>query len=67
MTVSFLENVKEVASLVILLSCVIYRRQLKLTKWRRKLSKGEMAMYVITSIVIPVYAITYLLLLLGVE
>lgn len=67
MTVAFIENVKELASLVILISCVIYRRQLKLTKWKRKLTKSEMTMYLITSIAIPVYAISYLLIMLEVK
>ena len=37
----FIEYVKDVAFLIIVLSSFIYRRQLKLTKWKRKLTKGE--------------------------
>ncbi|QCR31200.1 hypothetical protein [Lysinibacillus sp. SGAir0095] len=63
MTITFLENIKELATLIIFISCVIYRRQLKLTKWKRKLTKGELTMYLVTTIAIPVYAISYLMLL----
>lgn len=61
---TFVENVKDLTFLLILVSCCIYRRQLKLTKWKRKLSIGELTMYIITSIAIPLYAITYFILLL---
>lgn len=63
--ITFLENVKDLAFLLIVISSVIYRRHLKLTKWKRKLSTGEMTMYVITSIALPIYGILYLLFLLG--
>ena len=59
-----MENIKELTFLLILISCAVYRRQLKLTKWKRKLSKGEQTMYLITSIALPIYAITYFVLLL---
>ncbi|MER1986628.1 MAG: hypothetical protein ABS948_12125 [Solibacillus sp.] len=59
-----LESIQDVAILVIVISCVIYRRQLKLTKWKRQLSKGEMTMYIMTSIALPVYAILYFVFLL---
>lgn len=61
--ITFVENVKALAFLLIFIFCLIYRRQLKLTKWKRKLSKGEMTMYIITSIALPIYGITYFLLL----
>ena len=67
MALAFLENVKEVTTLILFISCIIYRRQLKLTKWKRKLTKGEMAMYLITSITIPIYALAYLMIMFGVE
>ncbi|ONK22264.1 hypothetical protein BLX87_17215 [Bacillus sp. VT-16-64] len=63
--ITFLETVKELSFLLIFISSAIYCRQLKLTKWKRKLSKGEMTMYIITSITLPTYAIIYLVLLLG--
>ena len=63
--IAFLENIKDLTFIFIFISSVIYRRQLKLTKWKRKLSKGEMTMYLITSIAIPVYGITYFILLFG--
>ncbi|EPD51555.1 hypothetical protein HMPREF1210_02153 [Paenisporosarcina sp. HGH0030] len=63
--ITILENIKELTSILIFISSIIYRRQLKLTKWKRKLSKGEMTMYIITSIAIPFYGITYFILLLG--
>ncbi|MER2107407.1 MAG: hypothetical protein ABS949_10760 [Solibacillus sp.] len=59
-----LESIQELMILIIVISCVIYRRQLKLTKWKRKLSKGEMTMYIMTSIALPVYAILYFVFLL---
>ena len=65
--IAFLENLKEITTLIIFITCVIYRRELKLTKWKRKLTKGEMTMYLITSITIPIYAIAYLMLMFGVE
>ncbi|MFJ5767532.1 hypothetical protein ACIP9C_19475 [Lysinibacillus sp. NPDC093210] len=61
----FLENIKDLSFLIILLSSFIYHRQLKLTKWKRKLSKGEMVMYLLTSIAIPIYGLIYLMQLLG--
>ena len=63
--VIFLENLKNLSALLIFISSIIFHRQLKLTKWKRKLSKGEMTMYVITSLAIPIYGITYIILLLG--
>lgn len=63
--ITLLENMKELTFLLILISCAVYRRQLKLTKWKRKLSKGEMTIYLITSIALPIYAFTYFILLLG--
>ena len=63
--ITFLENLKDLTSIFIFISSIIYHRQLKLTKWKRKLSKGEMTMYVITSHAIPIYGITYFVLLLG--
>ena len=60
-----IENVKDGAFIIIILSSFIYRRQLKLTKWKRKLSKGEMVMYLLTSIALPIYVIIYYVQLLG--
>lgn len=53
----FIENIKDITFLIILLSSFIYRRQLKLTKWKRKLTKGEMLMYFLTSIALPIYGV----------
>lgn len=61
----FIENVKDVAFLIIVLSSFIYRRQLKLTKWKRKLTKGEWLMYILTSIALPIYFIIYYVQLFG--
>ncbi|MGE7919858.1 hypothetical protein ACQKM9_13030 [Viridibacillus sp. NPDC093762] len=63
--ITILENIKDLAFLLLFISSAIYCKQLKLTKWKRKLSKGEMTMYLITSIALPVYAAIYMLLLLG--
>jgi|GEM_PF-1190786 len=63
--ITILENIMELAFLLIFISSAIYCRHLKLTKWKRRLSKGEMTMYIITSIALPMYAITYFILLLG--
>ncbi|MBU0905795.1 MAG: hypothetical protein KKF57_11440 [Firmicutes bacterium] len=63
--VAFLENLQDLTALLLFISSIIFHRQLKLTKWKRKLSKGEMTMYVITSLAIPIYVITYFVLLLG--
>lgn len=52
--VSFLENLQDLTSLLQFISSIIFNRQLKLTKWKRKFSKGEMTMYVITSLAIPI-------------
>ncbi len=64
---NLLETVRDLTLLILVFSCFIYRRQLKLTKWKRKLTKGEMAMYLITSIALPIYAMSYLLIMLEVE
>ncbi|ATP42126.1 hypothetical protein CSE16_20100 [Solibacillus sp. R5-41] len=63
--ISILEDIQELALLIIILSSAMYCRQLKLTKWRRKLTKGEMTMYILTSIALPLYAVLYLAFLLG--
>lgn len=61
----FIENIKGITFLIILLSSFIYRRQLKLTKWKRKLTKGEMLMYFLTSIALPIYGVIYCVQLLA--
>ncbi|AHN23681.1 hypothetical protein FCT18_16665 [Lysinibacillus sphaericus] len=61
----FIENIKDITFLIILLSSFIYRRQLKLTKWKRKLTKGEMLMYFLTSIALPIYGVIYCVQLLA--
>ena len=63
--ITVLENIKDLTCILIFISSIIYRRQLKLTKWKRKLSKGEMTMYIITTIALPIYGITYFILQLG--
>ncbi|MFJ7736931.1 hypothetical protein ACIQ2D_11390 [Lysinibacillus sp. NPDC097287] len=63
--IPFLEDLKDLAFVIILISSMIYRRQLKLTKWKRKLSTGEMTVYIMTSIALPIYGILYLLFLMG--
>lgn len=55
----FIENIKDITFLIILLSSFIYRRQLKLTKWKRKLTKDEMVMYFLLSIALPIYGVIY--------
>ena len=64
--ITVLENIKNLTFILIFISSIIYRRQLKLTKWKRKLSKGEMTMYIITTIALPIFGITYFILLLGI-
>ncbi|MGG2074117.1 hypothetical protein AB1J28_12270 [Lysinibacillus irui] len=63
--ITFLGNVKDLSLITILLASMIYRRQLKLTKWQRKLTVGEWTMYIMLSIALPFYAIYYLVFLLG--
>ena len=63
--ITFLENVKNLAFLIIVISSAIYCRKLKLTKWKRKLSKGEMTMYILTATALPIYGVLYLVFLLG--
>ena len=63
--VTFLENLKDLAFVIILFSSIIYRRQLKLTSWKRKLSAGELTMYIILSIALPLYGILYFMFLMA--
>ena len=63
--VAILEGIMALSYLVILFSSFAYRRQLKLTKWKRKLSFGEMTMYIALTIAIPVYGILCFVLLFG--
>ena len=58
--ITVLENIKDLTFILIFISSIIYRRQLKLTKWKRKLSKGEMTMYIITTIALPIYGLLIL-------
>lgn len=60
-----LNNLKDFTLLIFLLASMIYCRQLKLTKWQRKLSLGEWSMYILLSIALPLYAVLYLAFLLG--
>lgn len=61
--ITFLENVMNLALIIIFISSVIYCRKLKLTKWKRKLSKCEMTMYILTTTALPIYALLYLVFL----
>ncbi|MEA0562284.1 hypothetical protein [Lysinibacillus irui] len=63
--ITFLGNVKDLSLITILLASMIYRRQLKLTRWQRKLTVGEWTMYIMLSIALPFYAIYSLVFLLG--
>ena len=63
--ITFLENLKDLAFIIILFSSIIYRRLLKLTRWKRKLSTGEMTMYIILSIALPIYGILYFMFLMA--
>ncbi|GEL77655.1 hypothetical protein TMU01_18900 [Tenuibacillus multivorans] len=63
--IAFLENLKALAFLLIFISSIVYYWQLKLLKRKRKLSKSEMAMYVINLIAPFTYAFIYIILLLG--
>ena len=62
---TILENIREITLAVFIISSVIYRRQLRLAKWQRKLTKGELIMYLILSITIPVFLLSYLIEFLG--
>lgn len=62
---SVLTNIKDFAFLIILISSVLYLRNLKLKKWKSGLSLGERTIYILTGIAIPVYGIIYFMLLLG--
>jgi len=61
----FLDNLKDFTVLIFLLASMIHCRQLKLTRWQRKLSIGEWSMYILLSIALPLYAVLYLAFLLG--
>ncbi|MGE7690166.1 hypothetical protein ACQKMI_13295 [Lysinibacillus sp. NPDC097214] len=61
--ITFLENAMNLAFIIIVISSAIYCRKLKLTKWKRKLSKGEMTMYILTATALPIYGILYLVFL----
>lgn len=62
--ITFLINLKDLAFIIIVISSFIYRRNLKLKKWKSELSKGEMTMYILTTIALPVYGLIYFILLL---
>lgn len=62
---TFLVNIKDLAFLIILISSVLYLRNLKLKKWKSGLSIGERTIYILTGIAIPVYGIIYFMFLLG--
>ena len=61
--ITFLENVMNLALIIIFTSSAIYCRKLTLTKWKRKLSKSEMSLYILTTIALPIYALLYLVFL----
>ncbi len=62
----FLVNLKDFTLLIFLLASMVYCRQLKLTRWQRRLSIGEWSMYILLSIALPpLYAVLYLAFLLG--
>ena len=61
----FLVNLKDFTLLIFLLASMVYCRQLKLTRWQRRLSIGEWSMYILLSIALPLYALLYLAFLLG--
>ncbi|WP_052059769.1 hypothetical protein [Lysinibacillus fusiformis] len=63
--IPLLDSIKELSFLAILISSMVYRRHLKLTKWKRKLTIGEWTMYIVTSTALPVYAVLYFAFLLG--
>jgi len=63
--ITFFDNLKELALLVILIASMVYRRQLKLTKWQRTLTIGEWTMYIMLSIALPLYAVLYIACILG--
>ncbi|HBT73534.1 MAG TPA: hypothetical protein DEB37_15180 [Lysinibacillus sp.] len=63
--ITFFDNLKELALLVILIASMVYRRQLKLTKWQRTLTIGEWTMYIMLSIALPLYAVLYIAFILG--
>ena len=63
--VAILEDIMYLAFLVIFLCGVAHMRQLKKAKWKRKLTKGELTMYIVLSIATFVYTFLYFVLLLG--
>ncbi|MFZ4201464.1 MULTISPECIES: hypothetical protein [Lysinibacillus] len=63
--ITLLDSLKELSFILILISTMVYRRHLKLTRWKRKLTMGEWIMYIVTSTALPVYAILYMVFLLG--
>ncbi len=63
--ITFFDNLKDLALLVILIASMVYRRQLKLTKWQGTLTIGEWTMYIMLSIALPLYAVLYIAFILG--
>ncbi|AMO35197.1 hypothetical protein J2D69_10170 [Lysinibacillus sphaericus] len=63
--ITLLDSLKELSFILILISTMVYRRHLKLTRWKRKLTMGEWIMYIVTSTALPVYAVLYMVFLLG--
>jgi hypothetical protein len=62
--ITLLESIQALTFLIIIYTSMFYRRQLKLTRWKRKLSIGEMMMYVLLTISLPLFMVTYFILLL---
>ncbi len=63
--INTLINIKEVATLLLLICSFLYIRQLRKSKREGKASKFEIAMYIITWLAIALYAISYCILHLG--
>ena len=63
--VAILEDIMYLAFLIIFFCGVAHMRQLKKAKWKRKLTKGEMTMYLALSLATFVYTLLYFVLLVG--
>lgn len=64
--VTILENINEIAIVLMLMSTLAYYRVLKRKKTQRSLSKTERIMFIVTSSAILLHVTSYLLLHFGV-
>lgn len=64
--ITLLENINEIAVVLMLVSTVVYYRMLRKEHKQRGLSKTERIMLIVTSSAILLHVISYIMLYLGV-